>query len=151
MPDTRQNHDEKLIHGENFSDIAGEIAILHYKVHFNQPGRYFVWIRAFSANSEDDAVHLGFDGDWPESGMRWRTIVDNEWAWENKRRYPESAKNHGSMKSWLDVDIPGPRVLQISMREDGAELDKIVLTLDENYIPEGEGPEPKLKSGRLPK
>ena len=107
LPDTRHTHDDKLIAGENFSDKAGQMAILHYNVYFNTPGRYYVWIRAYSTNSEDDAVHLGFDGEWPESGMRWRTTVDHEWAWQNKRRFPPSENNHGSQKSWLDVDQPG--------------------------------------------
>jgi hypothetical protein len=145
LPDTRHTHDDKLIAGENFADKPGELAILHYNVYFNTPGRYFVWIRAYSTNSEDDAVHLGFDGEWPESGMRWRTTVDHQWAWQNKRRYPASANNHGSQISWLDVDKPGQRVLQISMREDGAELDKIILSIDEDYVPEGVGPESKIR------
>ncbi len=151
LPDTRHTHDDKLINGENFSDIPGEMAILHYNVYFNNPGRYYVWIRAYSTNSEDDSVHLGFDGEWPESGMRWRTTIDHEWAWQNKRRYPPEAKKHGSLVSWLDVNEPGHRVLQISMREDGAELDKVILASDENFVPDGFGPEPQIKSGKLPK
>ena len=148
LPDTRHTHDDELIKGENFSDIPGEMAILHYNVYFNTPGRYYIWIRAYSTNSEDDSVHVGLDGDWPESGMRWRTTVDDEWAWQNKRRYPPEANRHGSLKSFIDVNETGHRVLQISMREDGAELDKIILTSDENYIPEGYGPEPIIKSGK---
>lgn len=148
LPDTRQNHDEPLIHGENFSDIPGAMAVLHYRVHFSQPGRYYVWIRAYSTNSEDDAVHVGLDGEWPESGKRWRTTIDHQWGWQNKRRFPPGVaeSTRPQLRSYLDVETAGDRVFQISMREDGAELDKIVLVLDENYEPTGLGPESKVKT-----
>lgn len=42
LPDTRRAHDDKLIAGENFSNQAGEMAILAYPVHFNTAGRYYV-------------------------------------------------------------------------------------------------------------
>jgi len=34
LPDTRTNHSEKLIHGENFAPQPGKMAILKYKVNF---------------------------------------------------------------------------------------------------------------------
>ncbi len=146
LPDTRQSHADTLVHGENFADQPGVMAVLHYNVHFNSPGRYYVWIRAYSTNSEDDSVHVGLDGEWPESGLRWRTTINDEWGWQKKRRNPPGADQHGSLLlSYLDVGAPGPRELQISMREDGAELDKIVLARDPNYVPQGQGPQPMRK------
>jgi hypothetical protein len=59
LPDTRANHGEKLIQGENFTDKPGLLAVLSYKVHFNTPGRYYVWIRSLSTGSEDNGVHVG--------------------------------------------------------------------------------------------
>jgi hypothetical protein len=46
LPDTRVTHDDKLINGENFSNKPGEMAVLHYRVRFTTPGRYYVWARA---------------------------------------------------------------------------------------------------------
>ena len=43
LPDTRRTHGDKLIHGQNFQNKAGLMAILHYKVHVSNPGRYYVW------------------------------------------------------------------------------------------------------------
>lgn len=37
LPDTRRNHSEKLIRGENFSDEPGKLAVLTYRVHFTNP------------------------------------------------------------------------------------------------------------------
>ena len=37
LPDTRTTHDDKLTAGENFSNKAGQMAVLHYQVHFTIP------------------------------------------------------------------------------------------------------------------
>ncbi len=42
LPDTRRTHDDPLVTGENFSDEPGRLAVLHYIVHFDTPGRYYV-------------------------------------------------------------------------------------------------------------
>ena len=38
LPDTRRTHGDKLIRGTNFSPQPGKLAVLHYKVHFQNPG-----------------------------------------------------------------------------------------------------------------
>jgi len=146
LPDSRHTHDDEMVHGENFSDNAGEIAVLHYNVHFNTPGRYFVWMLAYSSNSEDDSYHVGLDGEWPYSGTRWRTLINDAWGWQRlKRNPPELEHEPATLLSYIDVESAGPRELQISMREDGGEIDKIVLALDEAYEPVGLGPDPKIR------
>jgi hypothetical protein len=70
LPDTRTNHDDKLTAGENFSNKAGEMAILHYSVFINNPGKYYVWVRGYSTGSEDNGIYVSIDGQWPESGQR---------------------------------------------------------------------------------
>ena len=37
LPDTRTTHDDELIRGENFSNKAGKLGVLHYKVKINDP------------------------------------------------------------------------------------------------------------------
>ena len=147
LPDTRHTHDDLMVHGENFDDNPGALAILHYKVHFNTPGKYYVWLRAYSSNSEDDSYHIGLDDEWPESGLRWRTLINDEWGWQRLRRNPPELEHEPiGLLSYIDVEHAGSRELQISMREDGGEIDKIVLALDEAYVPEGLGPNVKIKS-----
>lgn len=150
LPDTRRNHSEKLIQGENFSDQPGLLAVLHYKVHFNTPGRYYVWARSFSTGSEDNGVHFGLDGQWPASGQRWQTVAKNQWSWDSKQR---TAENHTGEpgKLFLDIDQPGEHEVMVSLREDGFELDKWGLTTQRPDIKwEGVGPTPRVKKGRLP-
>lgn len=162
LPDTRVTHsdrlikfgDQKLTETEaqmvNFSDIPGKLAVVHYKVNINQPGRYYVWVRAYSTGSEDNGLHVGFDDTWPAHGQRMQWCVGkNKWTWESKQR---TAEVHcGVAKEiYLDIEKAGIHDIQFSLREDGFEFDKFILTQDINYIPEGEGPTPKLLKGKLP-
>ena len=152
LPDTRRNHSEKLIKGENFSPEAGKMAILHYKVHFSTPGKYYVWARAHSTGPEDNGLHVGMDGSWPESGQRLQWCDGKkQWTWQSKQR--TEAEHCGEPhKIFLEITEPGEHVVQFSMREDGFEFDKFILTTDREFIrPDGVGPASVLKSGTLPK
>ena len=136
LPDTRRTHRDKLIRGENFADEPGTVAVVHYRVRFQQPGRYFVWVRAYSTGSEDNGIHVGLDGRWPESGRRLQWCEGkNSWRWESKQR---TEVNHCGEpgKIFLDIDQPGLHTVSVSMREDGFEFDRMLLTRDPNHKPE---------------
>jgi hypothetical protein len=149
LPDTRWTHDEPLIAGENFSNVPGKLAILSYKVHFTNPGRYRVWARTYSTGSEDNGVHFGLDDTWPESGQRWQTVKKFGWHWDSRQRTREV---HVGVPGLLYLDIPsaGEHTIRISMREDGFEIDKILLAKDFDYEPTGHGPVPRAHRGRIP-
>ncbi len=151
LPDTRHNHDHRLIAGENFSNQAGQLAVLEYLVHFNTPGRYYVWVRAYSTGTEDNGLHVGLDGEWPASGQRLQWCEGKRgWRWESKQR---TAANHCGepYKIYLDVAEAGLHRVHFSMREDGFEFDKFILTQNRTFArPEGEGPDPVAKQGRIP-
>lgn len=139
LPDTRATHADKLIHGENFSNDPGKLGVLHYKVKINNPGRYYVWVRAFSTGSEDNGIHVGLDGSWPEHGQRMQWCEGkNEWTWDSKQRTKEV---HCGVpyQIYIDIDKSGIYDIQFSMREDGFEFDKFILAKDKNYVPEDKG------------
>ncbi len=150
LPDTRRSHDDKLIRGENFAPEAGKMAILSYRVHVNDPGRYRIWGRVYSTNTEDNGFHVGLDGEWPESGQRWQTTVKRRWHWESRQR---TAEVHVGVpgKLWLDIEKAGAHTIHIAMREDGIELDKLLFAKDFNFTPKGLGPRPTVKAGAIPK
>jgi len=134
LPDTRLTHDDKLIKGENFSDTPGELAVLTYKVRFPAPGRYFVWVRAYSTGTEDNGIHVGLNGQWPDSGKRMQWCEGkNSWTWASKQR---TAANHCGEpgKIWLDVPAAGEHLVNFSLREDGFRFDKFLLTTDPKPI-----------------
>jgi hypothetical protein len=135
----------KLIHGENFSNQPGKLAILVYPVHFNTTGRYYVWVRAYSTGSEDNGIHVGLDGTWPESGRRLQWCeAKNSWRGESMQR--TEAEHCGEpYKIYLDIEQPGLHTIEFSMREDGFEFDKWLMTKDRNFArPEDPGPAEQL-------
>ncbi|MEM8732801.1 MAG: DUF5060 domain-containing protein [Planctomycetota bacterium] len=152
LPDSRRNHSEKLIKGENFSNKAGELAVLHYKVHIEEPGRYYVWVRAHSTGSEDNGIHVGIDGEWPEHGNRMQWCQGKQqWWWESKQRTEEQHCGVAG-EIYLDIEEAGEHELMFSMREDGFEFDKFLLVQDKSFSrPTGLGPEVQVKSGTAPK
>jgi Domain of unknown function (DUF5060)/Putative collagen-binding domain of a collagenase len=149
LPDTRVTHDDLLITGENFSDEAGLVAVLHYHVHITTPGRFFVWVRCLSTGSEDNGIHVGLNGQWPASGQRWQTVQKQTWAWDCKQR-TEAVHVGVPMQLYLDIPTAGDHVVTFAMREDGFEMDKFVLARDPQFRPDGHGPAVAVKSGQLP-
>jgi len=149
LPDTRRTHGDKLISGQNFCNEPGKIAILSYKIHFNTPGTYWIWARALSTTTEDNGLHFGIDGSWPETAQRWQTVVKRKWHWESKQR---TEKAHSGVRGilTLEVDKPGLHTIHVSMREDGIEIDKFLFANRKDYQPDGLGPDPVVKSGKLP-
>lgn len=152
LPDTRRTHADKLTRGVNFSPEPGKMAVLHYPVYFETPGTYYVWVRAHSTGSEDNGLHVGLDGQWPESGQRMQWCQGKKtWRWESKQR--TEAQHCGEPgRIFLEVEKPGLHTIHFSMREDGFEFDRWLITTAADFKrPEGVGPATRIKSGSLPK
>lgn len=135
LPDTRKTHDDKLIAGENFSNKAGQMAILSYNVDIEEAGKYYVWVRSYSTGSEDNGIHVGLNGTWPESGQRMQWCEGkNQWTWASKQR---TAEQHCGVpfQIFLEIEKPGMQTIEFSMREDGFRFDGFVLTKDKNFDP----------------
>ncbi|EMI21652.1 signal peptide protein, partial [Rhodopirellula maiorica SM1] len=112
LPDTRRTHADKLIRGTNFAPEAGGMAVLKYKVNFSTPGKYYVWVRAYSTGSEDNGLHVGIDGEWPETGQRLQWCQGkNGWRWESKQR---TEKQHCGEPYKIFLDVPTAGVHTIS-------------------------------------
>ena len=136
LPDTRVTHDDTLLRGENFYPTPGAGGIVAYKITVNSPGRYYIWVKAFSSGAEDNGIHVGLDGHWPKSGQRIQLCKGKyNWTWSSAQRVP---KNHCGTPNtiYLDIKQAGEHVVMFSMREDGFELDKFVMTKDANITPQ---------------
>jgi 2-keto-4-pentenoate hydratase len=132
LPDTRRSHGDKLVKGENFHDFPKPAAVLAYKVRINNPGRYYIWARIYSTNTEDNGLHVGLDGEWPASGSRMQWTTKNQWIWGSKQR-TEAVHTGVPYQLYLDIDEPGLHTILFSMREDGTEFDKWLMTLDREF------------------
>jgi hypothetical protein len=141
LPDTRVTHDDQLISGENFYPGGGQGPYLTYRVYFNNPGTYYLWLRAYSTGTEDNGAHAGIDGSWPASGERIQFCQGkNQWTWSSAQR--DSGGNACGIPNTITLDVPsaGEHTISISMREDGFELDKWVMTNDATFVPMDAGP-----------
>jgi hypothetical protein len=150
LPDTRRTHGDKLVAGQNFSNEPGKMAILSYKVHFNTPGRYYVWARTYCTTTEDNGLHVGLDGQWPATGQRMQWTAKRQWIWNSKQR---TEKEHGGVRGliYLEIEQPGLHTISFSMREDGYEFDRWLMTTDPNFKqPQDRGPASRVKFGQLP-
>ncbi|MEH6407480.1 MAG: T9SS type A sorting domain-containing protein, partial [Leeuwenhoekiella sp.] len=128
LPDTRVTHDDPNISGVSFENNPGKVAVVDYRVKFNNPGKYYVWVRAHSTGTEDNGVHVGLDGTWPASGERMQWCSNkNKWRWESRQR--TEANDCGEEKKiFLNIPTAGEHTISFSMREDGFEMDKFILS-----------------------
>ena len=135
LPDHRQKHELTVPEGTPLSMSfwgPGDGPTLTYAVDFPEPGRYFVHVRAYSTGSEDNGIHIGLNGRWPQSGtaLQLCTSGARDWRWSNKKR--ESGGFACGIRDtiWLDVAEAGPATLALSAREDGFELDRVMMIKD---------------------
>ncbi len=136
MPDTRLSEKDKLIVGENFTNNPGDMAIISYSINVKTTGRYYVWVSCYSTGTDDNGIHVGLNGQWPESGKRMQWCDGkNKWTWASKQR-TEAVHCGEPYKIYLDIEKAGKNTLTFSMREDGFRMDRILLTMDKMYIPE---------------
>ncbi|WP_299664947.1 DUF5060 domain-containing protein [uncultured Polaribacter sp.] len=135
FPDTRITHDDKLIIGENFFPVSGTGGIVSYKIKINNPGKYYVWVSAFSSGTEDNGVHIGLNEKWQESGARIQWCTEkNKWTWSSAQRMPD---NHCGVAEtiYLNFDKSGEYIISFSMREDGFKMDRFILAKNSNFNP----------------
>jgi hypothetical protein len=134
LPDTRKNHAEPLVQQVNFTEDPGRMAVLYYPVWFNNPGKYYVWVRSCPTGSEDNGLHVGMDGQWPGTGQRMQFMSQqSQWNWDSKQR-TELVHTGVKYRIFLEVKKPGLHTIMFSMREDGFEMDKWLLSKDKDVL-----------------
>ncbi len=133
LPDMRVTHDDTFGPPTAYWGQGGQGPDADYVVDFPEPGRYYVHVRAYSTGTEDNGIHIGIDGTWPASGQRMQfcTASRRAWWWSSAQRDAGGNGSCGIEKSiWLDVDTAGEHTVSISAREDGFEIDRLVLMKD---------------------
>ena len=131
LPDYRVTHDDAF-HPDGSLWDAGRGPKLTYEVDFPEPGRYHVHMRAYSTGSEDNGMHVGINGNWPPDGRRMQWCSGkHRWTWSSAQRDSGGAGSCGIEKTiFLDIPDAGTHTIQIAAREDGVEVDRIVLIKD---------------------
>ena len=112
-------------------DAESDAPVLSYKVDFPYTGEYEVWARVYAFNASADSYHLGLDGE---------VLIEKIDLYFGSNIYEEFTWLHVSDKK-LEVTNTGVQSLDLFCREPDLIIDKIILTRDANYAPDGYGPE----------
>jgi hypothetical protein len=115
----------------NRSQVATTSPELQYQVNFKTPGRYYIALLGWAPDGDSDTVHMGLGGvltDNTDDIGNFTTSSSNP---------PQWIRNNGW---YIDIPSAGSYVINLYMREDGAQVYKIALFTDPNYPLEGFGP-----------
>lgn len=116
-------------------DFAAASPRLDYRVLFVKTGRHYVWVRGHAADGKDDSLHVGVDGREAAGGTG--VTVGGKWAW--------TRRTMAGANSSLEVATAGVHTINLWMREDGAIVDRVVLTPNARYVPKDAGPPESLR------
>jgi len=113
---------------------AGTVSELQYLVEFETPGTYYLLYRGWADDGTNNSVHFGLDGvEIPTLEDTGLSSSGGAWTWS-------TTINDGT-RSRVDVTTPGIHVINLWLREDGTNVDRVVLTTDVNFAPTGVGPD----------
>jgi hypothetical protein len=122
--------------GTNEDIDYGDSPNTDYKVNFTRTGKHYVWLRGWGVDS-GNSCHVDLD----HRDLNTAEEIDLEkdgWYWNNEGE-DEAA--------YLEIKSPGVHIVSLCMREDGAIVDKIILTTNPDYRPERNGPVQSTKGG----
>lgn len=114
---------------------------LRYEINFTQAGTYTVWVRGMAVNSAGDSLHIGLQGAADSTSESITGFRLFQWGW--------SSQTMNGHPAFITIPSPGVYFINVWAREDGVRLDRLLLTLDNNYIPVGEGPAESPKIGQV--
>jgi hypothetical protein len=134
--------------GAGGSETATKV---EYDLEFTQTGTHIIWYRASSDGGNDDSVWLHVDGDRPpeRAGGNQASMSGfngaQDFIWE-------SDAQEGSDPMTFEIMTPGIHSIALARREDGAFIDKLVITIDPEFDPEDYGPwgPPETREGAPP-
>jgi len=115
---------------------------MDFEVSFTKTGKHYVWVRGHANGSGDhDSCHSGLDNQAIASSDRISLEATANWGWFNDTLDKSPAT--------FDVLTAGVHTVNIWMRENGAIIDKIVLTTNSNYQLSGKGPQESTRGNPL--
>jgi WD40 repeat protein len=116
------------------NDPRTDVPKLDYRVNFSTPGVYHIWGRGFSYDHWGNSVHIGMNGDSLATADKLKFLGEDygRWIWDKRTKDNAPAS--------IEIKKAGPVTINIWPREDGIQLDKLILTLDESYTPKELGP-----------
>ncbi|MEM1011590.1 MAG: fibro-slime domain-containing protein [Planctomycetota bacterium] len=116
------------------SSAPGTDGIVSYDFTLDTAGDYVVWGRVRANNGNDDSFWVQVDG---SAWARWNTFPSTgNWEWDDV---------HDSSGTAVTYTLSaGQHTLRVGYREDGAQLDKLVVQESSAAAPTGLGPAPTV-------
>ena len=124
----RENQRQTFL--QRYAGVAPE---LRFAVKFHTPGSYRIWLRAFVTTTQADSIYVGLDARERNQRFAQQFVVDAAgftWSGDTRSDGPQV----------LEVLEPGLHLFSVWVRESAFVLDKIVLTQDMSFTPDGAGP-----------
>jgi len=106
------------------ADIETTSAHLSYLVDFQMPGKYYLWVRGKAEDASSDSLHYGLDRLAASSGSTHLELPSGVFDWNTLS---------GPVRPALHISRIGIHNVDLWMREDGAMIDKLVLTSDSGF------------------
>ena len=120
------------------TDYVANSPRLDYVVNFVTTGTHYVWVRGLGPDTNGDSVHVGLDGQGSSASDRISSLTTN-WGW--------SRETMDGPVATITVNTVGEHPVNLWMREDGVQVDKLVLTTTMGYTPTGTGPAESPRGG----
>ncbi|MGF1583076.1 MAG: hypothetical protein ACFCD0_27465 [Gemmataceae bacterium] len=106
----------------NSSNVDQEIV---YKVDLDTADEFYLFGLTKSPTDNDNSFWVQVDGgEW----ILWDTTVSNDWTWDEVKDRNDQARRSFTLSE-------GEHTIRIRLREDGTQLDQLMLTNDTSYQP----------------
>lgn len=102
-----------------------------YRVRFDEAGTYYVWMLG-RGTANDDSLHMGLDGvvqNTTKDMFGGDSLNPADFVWRNANLVDNPSR--------FEIATAGVYDVNVFMREDGHDLDKIILTTDVGFTPAG--------------
>jgi len=126
-------------------DGAGTGGYAEYTFDVSEAGDYVIWSRVISNDGSSDSFLVSVDGG---NDITWHTKQGGEeiWTWD-----VVSIRSYADVRDASNPNIyhlaAGTHTLTIKQREDGTKIDKILITNNMGYVPDGSGEQSPSFSG----
>jgi len=103
---------------------TGSSIMAIYTVNISQAGAYSLWGRVKAADKKDNSFFVQINNG---SNYFWEVEPGNQWHWDR-------VNNRGTSDPLVFTLPEGKNTIKVKMREDGTQLDKMLLTNDIDFV-----------------
>ena len=149
--DFDRNPDELWIADIDREGASGEVSMLipngaggnenntqlQYDIIFTHTGTHIIWYRAGADSGKDDSIWLHLDGERPPNRATGNQASMTGFNGTIFAWYSKAQDGGGQMT--FDIDEPGLHTIAVARREDGAFVDKFIITTDSSFNPDNFG------------